>query len=64
MFVRCAAPLTWPQTIRLSLMFLRASVAKGWPRDVGEDISTTQRWRFESVPELVAWAAEAGRMMC
>lgn len=47
-------------------MFFSVRVAKGWPvdDDVGEDMSTTQRCRLDSVPELVAWAAEAGRIMC
>ena len=63
-FVRCAAPLTCPQTIKLRSMFFRVRVANGWPTEVGEDMSTTQDCKLDSVPELVACAAEAGRIMC
>lgn len=61
MLVRWAAPLTWPQIMREESMFFRVSVAK---EAVGEDMSTTQRRRLDRVAEIVAWLAEAGRMMC
>lgn len=62
--VMCTAPATCPQIITESLMFLRYKAAKGAPLVVGAERSTTQRCRLDSVPELVACAADVGRMMC
>lgn len=47
-------------------MFLRVREAKGAAVlvEVGALMSITQRWSMERVPEVVAWLAEAGRMMC
>lgn len=46
------------------LMFLRYSAANGAPWEVAADMSMMQRLRLATVPELVAWDADAGRMMC
>jgi hypothetical protein len=61
--VMCAAPATCPHTIRLRAMFFRYRAAKGAPFAVGSARSTTQRRMCETVPELVACAADVGRMM-
>jgi hypothetical protein len=61
--VMCMAPATWPQMIRVSLMFLRYKTSNGAPAVVGDERSTTQCCRLDTVPELVACDAAVGRMM-
>lgn len=45
-------------------MFLRDNVANGAPFAVGGERSTMHRLRFDTVPELVACAADVGRTIC
>lgn len=55
----CVAPLTRPVVMEQARRFLRYRAWKGEVA-VGGERSMEHVCRFESVPELVAWLAEAG----
>ena len=44
--------------------FLRVRPANGCAVAVGTDMSITHLLRLDKVPEVVAWEAEEGRMIC
>jgi hypothetical protein len=62
--VICAAPSTFPQTNKLSLMLFTMRLAKGAPLAVGTDMSTIQCFKFVNVPPEVARDALDGSMIC
>lgn len=46
------------------MIFLRIKVANPKPAAVGGERSTAQWRRFDTVPELAAWEADVGRIIC